>query len=485
MWNKINLRTRIYVILTALVCITMVGGFVMVWYTYRMQSLLNHMIDKNVAAFQAAEALEIALVNQKGFVSYYFLDGDPDWLRQLGEYRQIFRERLNDARSFAENKREKEAIALIESEYNPYITLKDQVIAYYKRGEREAGARLHQKMRNRFFKILDLCEEYKNIHTEGIARVRYNSHAEAKNLRIIAGTAVFAALSLAVLLAFVLIVHVLTPVRRLALEADREGDSHQSGDEVKALGRSVRGLIEDVDHTYFELEKSRGTLLQAEKMAMVGKLAAGMAHSIRNPLTSVKMRMFSLSRTFDLSAPQKEDFEVITEEIRHIDTIVENFLEFSRPPKLKMQRVSPSDVVDLTIQLLQHRLQSYDVQIKLIRQLSLPKIQADPEQLKEVLVNLVVNACEAMQGGGSIIIHEEEGFAEPLERVVVIRLSDNGPGIPESIQDKVLQPFFTTKDEGTGLGLSIATRIIEEHGGWLDLTSEEGKGATFVITLPV
>lgn len=101
MWNKINLRTRIYVILTALVCITMVGGFVMVWYTYRMQSLLNHMIDKNVAAFQAAEALEIALVNQKGFVSYYFLDGDPDWLRQLGEYRQIFRERLNDARSRA------------------------------------------------------------------------------------------------------------------------------------------------------------------------------------------------------------------------------------------------------------------------------------------------------------------------------------------------------------------------------------------------
>ena len=88
-------------------------------------------------------------------------------------------------------------------------------------------------------------------------------------------------------------------------------------------------------------------------------------------------------------------------------------------------------------------------------------------------------------GGGSITIQEEEGFAEPLERVVVIRLSDNGPGIPESIQDKVLQPFFTTKDEGTGLGLSIATRIIEEHGGWLDLTSEEGRGATFIITLPV
>jgi len=485
MWHKIRLRTRIYVILTALVCITMVGGSVMVWYTYRMQGLLNHIIDTNMAAFQAAEALEIALVNQKGFVSYYFLDGDPNWLKELGVYRQIFRERLDDALSFAENKREKEAIALIESEYNQYIILKDQVIGYYKKGERETGATLHQKMRDRFFKILDLCEEYKKIHTESMARVRVNSHAEAKNLRIIAATAVFSVLSLAILLALVLIIHVLRPVRRLALEADREGDSPQSWDEVKALDRSVRGLIEDVDHTYFELEKSRETLLQAEKMAMVGKLAAGMAHSIRNPLTSVKMRMFSLSRTFDLSTPQKEDFEVITEEIRHIDTIVENFLEFSRPPKLKMQGISPSDVVDLTLQLLQHRIQSYDVQIKLIRQRPLPKIQADPEQLKEVLVNIIINACEAMELGGAITIHEEEGFAEPLERVVVIRLSDNGPGIPESVRDKIFQPFFTTKDEGTGLGLSIAARIIEEHGGWLDLTSEEGKGATFVITIPV
>jgi signal transduction histidine kinase len=239
-----------------------------------------------------------------------------------------------------------------------------------------------------------------------------------------------------------------------------------------------------VDHTQSELEKSRETLLQAEKMALVGKLAAGMAHSIRNPLTSVKMRLFSLNRTLDLSVTQKDDFQVISEEIRHIDTIVQNFLEFSRPPKLKIQTVSPSDAVDLAIQLLQHRLKSYDVAIRLIRKRPLTKIQADPEQLKEVLVNLVVNACEAMEGGGFIIIQEEESFVEPLGRIVIIRLTDNGPGVPESIREKIFQPFFTTKEEGTGLGLSIAARIVEEHGGWLDLTSTPGEGATFVITLP-
>ena len=269
----------------------------------------------------------------------------------------------------------------------------------------------------------------------------------------------------------------------MALETDRGADL--SGDEVMDLSRSVHGLIEEYDQTQFELVKSRDHLVQAEKLALVGKLAAGMAHSIRNPLTSVKMRLFSLDRTLDLSPPQKEDFDVISDEIRHIDTIVENFLEFSRPPKLKVQRISPSDVVDSAVELLGHRLQSYDVNVEINRQRPLSEIQADPEQLKEVIVNLVVNACEAMENGGSIAISEEEGLLEPFGRVAIVRLSDNGPGILEAIKEKVLQPFFTTKEEGTGLGLSIASRIVEQHGGRLEFSSDEGKGTTFTITLPL
>jgi signal transduction histidine kinase len=197
------------------------------------------------------------------------------------------------------------------------------------------------------------------------------------------------------------------------------------------------------------------------------------------------MRLFSLSRSLDLSGPQKEDFEVISQEIRQIDTIVQNFLEFSRPPKLKMQPISPSTVVDAAIQLLEHRLKSYDVTIKVNRKYLLPKIQADSEQLKEVLVNLVVNACESMENGGLIVINEEITHTPSLNQTAVIRLNDNGPGIPESIQDKILQPFFTTKEEGTGLGLSIAARIVEQHGGWLDLNSKEGEGTTFILSFPI
>jgi len=484
-WLKMSLRARLYAILFALVFITMAGGMVTVWYTYRMEDLLITVTEKDIAAFQTAEALEIALVNQKGFVSYYFIEGDAEWLRKLGEFRQIFKQRLNDALHKAENDREREALYRIKAEYVRYITLKDRVIAYYQKGQRESGTALHRQVRDLFFTVLEFCEKYKDIHEERILQVKSDSKIQAVHLRIVAATAVGTGFLLAVLLAFVLGSQILGPVRRLTAEVGREEDTTATGDEVKALSHGVRGLIQNVGQTQTELQKSRESLLQTEKMALVGKLAAGMAHSIRNPFTSVKMRLFSLNRSLKLSDSQKEDFDVISQEIRHIDTIVQNFLEFSRPPKLKIQPISPSLVVDQAVQLLKHRLKSYDVEVTIERQRNLPEIDADPEQLKEVLVNLVVNACEAMDQGGSIVIREQEPLALSSDRLAVIQVNDNGPGIPDSIRDKVLRPFFTTKEQGTGLGLSIAARIIAEHRGRLDVESNQDGGATFIICLPL
>jgi signal transduction histidine kinase len=463
--------------------ISIAGAAVLVWHTYRVEDLLASITDRHLAAFQSAEALETALVNQKGFVSYYYLDGDPEWLRQLGEYRQIFKERLQTAKDLAMNPEQRTAVDQIEAEYLHYIEVKDQVIAHYMAGERKAGTALHRRSRDEFFNILNRCEQYKTLHARNISGARQAASQRARSLRAAAYSAVAALSLLALLLSYVLVNRILKPVRRLTAEASGEqGAAAVTGNEINALRHSVQGLIKNVDLTQSELRRSRETLLQSEKMALVGKLAAGMAHSIRNPFTSVKMRLFSLGRSLELTRAQKEDFDVISYEIRHIDTIVQNFLEFSRPPKLQMQAVSPSSVVDSAIQLLGHRLRSYDVKLDIERQRPLPPVMADAEQLKEVLVNIIVNACEAMGKGGSITIREE---LDGVGQVVRLKISDNGPGIPEAIVEKVLQPFFTTKEQGTGLGLSIAARIMEEHGGWIDVDSVEGRGTTFSITLPI
>lgn len=483
-WQQISLRARILLLLVALVFISMLGGIVALWHTYRMDHLFTSVLDTDVIGLQAATELETSLTRQKGLTTYFFLDGNPEWLTQLNELDQSFNTWLKKARSLAETNKELEILNEIQSNYLHYSFARDQVIELYKAGEREAGAKQHWDVRVKFFAIQALCDQYKEINEERISLARTQSRAESQVINKMALVAIPCVLILGLLLAYVLLNQILRPIRQLATGVNSGDIAIPLPDEVKALRSRMDNLIDHVDQTQMQLEESREHLLQAEKLALVGKLAAGVAHTIRNPLTSVNMRLFSLERTLELSPNQQEDFEVISEEIRRLDTIVQNFLEFSRPPQLKMQKISPSDVVDMSLQLLRHRLESSRVQVEVKRQGRLPQIEADPEQLKEALINLLVNACEAVADRGSIIIGEEESVAEPLGQVVVIRVSDNGPGIPESIQEKLFQPFFSTKEEGTGLGLSIAFRIVEEHGGWLSLKSREGEGASFVITLP-
>jgi signal transduction histidine kinase len=480
----IPLRIRIYLVIFALVAITVMGGLLMIWYTQRIEGVMTTIIEKNLSAYETANSLEVNLAHQKGYLSYYFQDGNIEWLRQMAKYRELFTARLQAAEHILANGNQRPILEEIKAEYAHYTDGKDRVIALYEAGERSQGADLHKEVRKHFFTLMELCEEYKKAQTEQIMATKNKSITEAAGLRMTAAVAMIGGMLLAVALLTLLVSQILQPVSRLFEATSRNMLPGRTDNVVNALSEQVHDLLEDMDQTHLALERSRESLQQAEKLAMVGKLAAGMAHSIRNPFTSVQMRLFSLSRSLKLDSEQKEDFQVISEEIRHIDTIVQNFLEFSRPPKLKMQHLSPSTVVDMALQLLRHRLKSYDVNVTVERAQALPEVSVDPEQLKEVLVNLIINACEAMGNGGRITIRETLA-PEAGADAAVIQVSDNGPGIPEHLAAKVFQPFFTTKEEGTGLGLSIVERIIAEHGGRIRLEPKEGMGATFVITLPV
>jgi signal transduction histidine kinase len=482
--TRLTLRYRVLLILTGFVFIIFFLGLVVVWYTHRIETLLTSITREDLLGFQNAEALENVLMKQKGLVSYFILDGDPDWLKQQAVLQREFLEQLARVREASEADGQRAALDGIGSEYERYISKKNRVVELFQTGDKDAGAALHRIVHAHFDSLIRQCEQFKQFHTNRILAAEAYSHAQSQRLRIFAMAAIVVSAGLTLLLAFVFVYQILEPLRRLTVEAYRAGEPAKSANEVTTLSRRVRLLLHDVDQTQFELEKSRESLAQAEKMALVGKLAASMAHSIRNPFTSVKMRLFSLSRSLDLDEVQKEDLEVISDEIRHIDTIVQNFLEFSRPPKLKMQPVSPSIVVDSALRLLKHRLKSYDVTVAVDRPGPLPSVLADAEQLKEVVVNLMVNACEAMTSKGSILIEERQEHHAVMGRTAVIRVSDSGPGIPQHLLDKVFQPFFSTKEQGTGLGLSIAQRIIGEHRGRLEAASREGWGAVFTITLP-
>jgi signal transduction histidine kinase len=226
-----------------------------------------------------------------------------------------------------------------------YTAAKDNVIALYRQGRVDAAKHEHWGVREEFDDVRDLCEKFKELHR---ARMRETGRIYLERTDLVMGVAVIGVLvnaSLSFFLAYVLVGQILDPLRRLARDGRNGETIGPLSNEVKVIGQKFRDLMDDVDKAHLDLETSRGHLIQTEKLAMAGKLAAGVAHTIRNPLTSVKMRLFSLERGLKLDPSQKEDFEVIAEEIGHIDTIVRNFLEFARPPKLAAQSVSPSDVV--------------------------------------------------------------------------------------------------------------------------------------------
>ena len=480
----LSLRTRIILLLSALVVINCAGAVVALWHSHYTQNLYTSVVKKDLAALTAAQDLETALIMQKGYTTYYFLNQDPKWLDQLAVYHHEFETLLVEAGKTAHSEEAWGILFSIQSAYLQFVKARDTVIDDYKHSRLEQGATLHWQVREQFQSIYDLCEAYKNLHQDSIS-LTYAQYGRRVNM---VTAATWGAIPLSTLfsglLAGVLFLQVLNPIRRLAMNATHSKDPVDN--EIRVLADRVQDLIADVDTVQDKLQQSRKHLLQSEKMAVVGKLAAGVAHSIRNPLTSVKMRLFSLERSLSLDTNQKEDFDVVSEEVANIDHIVRSFLEFARRPKLKKGLMSPSRVVDTALTLLKHRLESCQVRTVLDRSKDLPEMEVDPEQLKEVLVNLLINGCEAAKVGGEITIREELGEDEKLGLVALIHVRDSGPGIPDSLRDKVFEPFFSTKEEGSGLGLSIARRIMEEHGGTIGFEEPEmNRGAGFVLALPL
>lgn len=485
--NRISLRARLFILLGMMIFQNIAGPCITLYFTTQTKIKFTSVIESDVDELLNAMRLEKALIMQKGFATYYFLTGSKEWLESLKGYHEQFVEALERSKNHSDEDQKKSIINEIEDRYNKYVTGRERVISLYSEGKKDEGANIHWKVREQFFAIYNLCENYKKIFEANIDLTKKEYESSFNLMMWILWLSLPSGMCIGLLCSFVLYKKVFVPIRKLAVGDDSGTPVRIRGDELIALRDRVKGLEDNFDETKSLLEESREHLMQTEKLALIGKLSAGVAHSVRNPLTSVKMRLFSLQRDLRLNDIQKEDFEVISEEIRHIDTILKNFLEFSRSPKLKLQYVSPSDVVDMTLVLLKHRLESYETEVDIIRENDrLPLMKIDQEHLKEALVNILINACDAIIREGKITISEYIKANDNGEKRAVIKISDNGPGIPEKFRDKIFDPFFTQKEEGTGLGLSIAAHIIQRHGGRLTLLPfEPGRGAIFEISLPI
>lgn len=300
--------------------------------------------------------------------------------------------------------------------------------------------------------------------------------SQRKLTRWLTGISVMGVL-LGALLAHAISRSVTKPVAQLAEATHRvaEGDLEQRSDiktqdEVGQLAVAFNQMTE-------QLQASQHALVEAERFSTAGKMSASFAHEIRNPLSSIRMLIQLLGRR--IPAESEKYVEAVQQEVERLNVIVDGLLDFARPTAPVFEEVEPSQVVDEVLRIMEANLRHHQIEIHRDYEPT-PAIQADTAKLKQVFMNLVLNAMQAMHGGGtlSLRVHAANGN-------VRIEVADSGVGMTVDQQARLFEPFFTTKERGTGLGLTNVQRLVEEHSGGIQMQSEVDVGTVVTIEIPL
>lgn len=266
----------------------------------------------------------------------------------------------------------------------------------------------------------------------------------------------------------------------------REGDLTVSvnfssrNDEIGDLGRDFNDMVRQLRESREEIQRLHRTQVsRAEHLATLGELAAGLAHEIRNPLAGIAGVIEIIGRDLPKESPARAVLKDVRSEVLHINKIVSELLEIARPKSPEFRIADLNDTAEHAVLFAQDQAASRGVTIELVKDSAKQLIEHDAGQIHQVLLNLLLNGVQACDNGGKVSL--EVVHAEDFVELVVV---DTGKGIPSEILSNIFRPFFTTKGNGTGLGLSLARRMVENHGGRLEVDSWVGKGSRFTVILP-
>jgi signal transduction histidine kinase len=436
---KFTFSHRIIAGFAIMAILSILIGYLAFITTGNLQKISTAIMKENVSSLKAAEELEIALLNQKGLVSNYLLDGNIAWLKTLEEKKKDFDTWFKNAQSVALTESEKRILRDIFNMYKIYDNQRNRVIKLYQANNIfDARRVLANDMKNSVDALYQKCEDLLLVNEMLIAKAETSSKKNVFRMTVIIWLAIIGTLCLGGIMGF------------------------------------------------FIARKISEELVRSAKMASLGQLSATVAHEIRNPLTAIKMRLYSLQDQVKSNTDSKEDLLVIDEEITRLERITKDFLDFARPPELKLESCDISKVLQSVINLVKSKAESSNIRIENRIEVSLPEIKADKEQMRQVFLNIMLNAIYAMPKGGLIeLIASFNGRDKKQNGLLKVEIKDTGHGMDSDLKNKLFEPFITTKEQGTGLGLFIASRIVKSHKGDIEIDSVPGKGTIVMVGLPV
>lgn len=459
------------------------------WRVHRLQQRGTEILGGNIAGIRKAEELQSAAREFRYRLKRFLSTGDDRHLERITAALPEFRGMLGDVQRLEETTRGSQLVHSVARGVEYFIEQFERLRgeATGERRQERAGMLADQILNQ---EILVFLEQYVDLNDKQVARVQRRNEATASRLMLsllLLGTCGGVA---GLLLGYGIarrvsrtIVELSFPLRDVAGKLNEAvGPVAVAADPgFKELEAVLQIVSQRVTTVVERMQESEREALRAEQLAAVGQLAAGLAHEIRNPLTSMKAIVQLAETPRDLSL---RDLEILEEEIHRLEQAVQTFCDFARPPQVEKREVGLGDLLAQPVALFSRRARQQGVVFEYWPPDDELLLVADTNQVRQVVLNLLLNALETTGRGGRIQLQATAIRGQAANGQVLIRVTDTGAGLPQHLGDRIFEPFVSTKETGIGLGLSICRRIIEDHAGDIVAENRPQGGAAFCIRLP-
>jgi two-component system, NtrC family, sensor histidine kinase HydH len=490
------------IIVPMVVGILLLGiSFSAAWYVLYLQQQNTHNLNVNVASIRAAEELELVVREMRHELDRYLLTHNTGHLERALKKRQEATDWLDEVARHTTVEREKDLIVSMRLGLENYFAqLKTIVENPTDQAAHEVIENLEEQVLSE--EVLIAAHQFLDLSESRLEESDQENQAMAKILSVVMillgifgaliGFGTARAISRSMFLLAI-------PIRDVAGKLDTVVGPLQvsASPSLQDLQKVLETVSSRVGTVVEQLHDRRKEVIRVEQLAVVGKLGAGLAHELRNPLMCMKTLVQSARRDKTRAVLGAEDLAVLDEEISRVDSLLQTFLDFAKPAKFEPKQVDLAEVIQPTLDLVASRAQLRSITIDRAIQKDAGRVMGDANQLRQVLLNLLINAFDAVSDGGEISVTlnsapgpETMGAKEAgrqnfdsdrcWAKLVVV---DNGCGLPDE-RERLYEPFFSTKELGIGLGLPISKRIIDEHGGHLIAEDCIGGGAVFTVLLP-
>lgn len=471
--RNLKIWYKILIIFQVMMIPAIVIFIVLLVITSKMQELHGGNLIQNLASITAAYNVENSLLNIKELKSNYMLDGDKKWLKLFDEKVDQFNFWYNEAFQVVNSEEEKDILSIMSLEFSSYMKAHKKIMDLAESGKKDqAVSLLLIKSMNHFEAIYKGCERLIAGNRNAITESEHKLKRYISISRNLGYLVIFFFIILGVLLVMVITKSIVDPIREIERESEKLLPSSTSKVEIEKLRERFQLMMDT-------LTANQQKLIVSERRAAIGEIAAGISHELNNPIGIISGFAELLLHKKKLTDEDLEHIKDIHSEAVRCKKLLGDMLDFARTPEPNFMMHNLKNIITETVKLLKNQEKYSGIRFNSACPDDDIEIEIDAVQIKQVLLNILINACDAMNYNGKIDINLSyvDGYSE-------VKISDTGPGISDEERKKIFTPFYSTKTKGVGLGLAICRDIIEKHNGTIEVGSNTDQGSEFIIAIP-